>query len=116
MKKSSDFEGMEKAALVVASPPNKKQRVKDSNTIKAFWFNGSTDPRPLKKRYNIAQIKKILQEEYNGYQLICCDEYKSTRYSYYKTYQIVDKSGAIVVPRCYLHNIGDVLLSDDNED
>ena len=114
---TSDFEEMEKAALVVASPPNKIQKVKDSNTIKSFWFDGSTDPRPLKKRYNVKQIRKLLEEQYDGYQLRSCDEYyKGARYAHYKTYRIVDKTGAVVVPRCYLHNIGDILMSDNSED
>ena len=113
MKKSSDFDGMEKAALVVASPPKKKQKVKDRDTIHAFWFSGCIDPKPLKKRYNVTQIRKVLKDKYDDCQLISCDEYKGIRNTHYKTYQIVDKTGEIVVPKCYLHNIGDVLFKED---
>lgn len=105
----NDFDGFEAVKNNVAPPPDKVKPVKPSrDDLFAYYHNGLVLPKPLKKRYSFARIKKILEEQYE-YKIFDVSPYKSTRWygkSPRKEYTVCDKRGNTILERCYLHDLG----------
>jgi len=106
MQKSSDIDKLFeliKNDLIKAKEQDKEERF--------IYWHGYEKPKKIEKRYSIARIRKILQEDYGCY-LVNTTGYKGNRYKR-STYKVFDaKTGTVIFDNCTLSDIGAWLVKN----